>query len=75
MKTKSMTLGELINSKGYKQKFIVEQLLKKGFEVSQTHFSRLCSDKHTPHGNVFYEKVSEILGTSQQEIKDCFHDK
>ena len=69
-----MTLKELIESKGYKQKFIVEKLNEKEVEISEPHFSRVCNGHNKPRGDRFYKHLSKIIGVSVSDIKKCFDD-
>jgi len=70
-----MTLGELIATKGFKQKFIVEKLNEAGYEISEPHFSRVCNNHNTPHGDNFYLLLSSLLMVDDSDVRACFDDK
>lgn len=73
MKNKNtMTLGELISSKGYKQKFLVQKLNEVGYEISEPHFSRICNNHNTPHGDNFYREVAKLLSVDVSDVRQCF---
>lgn len=67
-----MTLGELISSKGYKQKFVLKKLNEDDVEMCESHFSKVCNNLHTPRPKRFYVSIGKILSESEQVIRNCF---
>jgi len=68
-----MTLGELIKSKGYIQKYIHEKITDKGVDVDYPHFNRWCSNHFKPREDSVYKKIAKVLGVTEQEIRECFN--
>tara|TARA_R110000751_G_scaffold238307_3_gene339158 strand:- start:811 stop:1020 length:210 start_codon:yes stop_codon:yes gene_type:complete len=69
-----MTLGELIKEKGYTQKHVHKKLDEKGINMEYTHFNRWCKDVYKPRNRITYRFLSEIIGESEELIRNCFKD-
>lgn len=70
-----MTLGELIRSKGLKQRFVCSQLNGRDIEISESHFSQWCTAKYVPKQLYIRKALAELLGVDVQIINQCLTKK